>query len=90
MAQTLHAPKPNVLLQIDYLVTGNGLRRNYFLAAKDECPYYACLHLAPAAAAETTAGALTNCVDFHSSRLAVNRKETNQRWKKRNQVAYAV
>jgi hypothetical protein len=87
MVQTLHAPKLNVLLQFDYLVTGNGLRRNNFLAAKDEFSYYACLHLAPAAGAETTAGALTNCVHFHSSRLAVNRKVINQLWKKRNQVA---
>jgi transposase InsO family protein len=95
MAQTLHAPKPNLLLHFDYLFIGNGLGRNYILVLKDDFSSYARLFLARAADAETTARALTDwfstfgvCRDWVSDRGSHFKNEVVRILKEQNRCAH--
>jgi hypothetical protein len=95
MAQTLHAPKPNLLLHFDYLFIGNGLGGNYILVLKDDFSSYVRLFLAWAADAETTARALTDwfstfgvCRDWVSDRGSHFKNEVVRILKEQNRCAH--
>jgi hypothetical protein len=60
IAQTLRAPKPNLLRHFDYLFKQNGLGGNYILVLKDDFSSYVHRFLTSAADALTTARALTD------------------------------